>query len=904
MSCLVDTPGADGLNSVASRAPSLGTVSSEFVGSAVRKGVSFVEERAKRDSEYSEHERGDGVVAPTAGGAPTTLGRSEDAFVSARAAPAGAEQAGESVGHPKEAMAQEAEKKGTCATEKFDGRGGAASRLQVPPSQEELRAAAAARGKPPIEEESDTEPDAEAWPKGSGLVGRGPMLEVGSGPKRRPLQDGGGLCSPGRWPPRHRPRAEHPVLRDLRAAILRAIQRLPSFTGIDNRELYMRMAAGKLAEEPWPEELTDSLRSYVEKRFQEQGEGDSGLPRPGDRKQQIRTRLVQALLRVSGDPDAAGMDALSVGVPIGVGVRLPRTPALYARKRRWRLPQQYATDAWEQPTTLDCWRDNYKSTFPHVDEIARQLDELAANDQTWILTENQVKQKWPGACIASLGALEKVEADGTVKVRLLFDGTTEVGINERIRVRDQDRGPGAPDIKRVQRAQAEEKFPTWGITIDIKDAHRTIQVREQDWRYQLCRASPAHPIHAHKCGVFGIASISYWWSRAASALLRLVYYLADEDMAPWVLLVADDYKVESTGKEPHVTILFVLILFRLLGAPVQWRKLKGGRELNWVGYNLLLSSHQLGLSQARADWVVAWCDRLVRDRAARIGELREGLGRLAFVAGALLYERPFLSPLFSFLSWYPDSALKPLPVYVLLVLKHLGERIKRRRHYPSAVKRSALKLGPRVDAKAEGSQIGVGGWLPQLGAGGEIDKSASRWFSLELDRESAPWAYLRDGQPFRVIAALEAYGVLIAAKVFLQEIPEQADVLLMPTQFTDNQGNSSALTRLTSTKYPLCCVAMELSATLESRGVQLELEWTPRDWNSEADALSNGDTTGFLPENRVDVDPRTLRWEVMDELMRHGANFTKDYQRLAARPRIPAAAKKRRQQRLRAREPW
>ncbi len=45
---------------------------------------------------------------------------------------------------------------------------------------------------------------------------------------------------------------------------------------------------------------------------------------------------------------------------------------------------------------------------------------------------------------------------------------------------------------------------------------------------------------------------------------------------------------------------------------------------------------------------------------------------------------------------------------------------------------------------------------------GKLDKGASRWFSVELTKDKAPWAYERDGQPFRVIAALEAIASLVS----------------------------------------------------------------------------------------------------------------------------------------------
>ncbi len=74
--------------------------------------------------------------------------------------------------------------------------------------------------------------------------------------------------------------------------------------------------------------------------------------------------------------------------------------------------------------------------------------------------------------------------------------------------------------------------------------------------------------------------------------------------------------------------------------------------------------------------------------------MRESLGRLAFVAEALEYERPFLAPLYTFLGVQPGNPLRALPVYVLLALVFIASRVERRRHCPSAVRRSCVQLGP------------------------------------------------------------------------------------------------------------------------------------------------------------------------------------------------------------------
>ena len=125
---------------------------------------------------------------------------------------------------------------------------------------------------------------------------------------------------------------------------------------------------------------------------------------------------------------------------------------------------------------------------------------------------------------------------------------------------------------------------------------------------------------------------------------------------------------------------------------------------------------------------------------------------------------------------------------------------------------------------------------------------------------------------------------------------------------TDNRGNSFALTRLMSTKYPLCLLVMELAVALEDRGLSLSAEWAPREWNSEADALTNSRFEGFTPELRVPFNMRTFPWKVLGGLLEDGRAFYRDAQaaRGAARLRAATAPAKRRGKRptLKETDPW
>ena len=128
------------------------------------------------------------------------------------------------------------------------------------------------------------------------------------------------------------------------------------------------------------------------------------------------------------------------------------------------------------------------------------------------------------------------------------------------------------------------------------------------------------------------------------------------------------------------------------------------------------------------------------------------------------------------------------------------------------------------------------------------------------------------------------------------------------TGLTDSQVASAVVTRGMTTTFPLCAIAMELSAQLEARGAELFLEWIPRGSNKEADALADGRFEGFDENLRVQAEVSKVRWFVLGGLLRAGAAFQKEAAALAGRRggtgtgalRGPC----RKVRKLQEREPW
>ena len=181
------------------------------------------------------------------------------------------------------------------------------------------------------------------------------------------------------------------------------------------------------------------------------------------------------------------------------------------------------------------------------------------------------------------------------------------------------------------------------------------------------------------------------------------------------------------------------------------------------------------------------------------------------------------------------------------------------------------EVAPRVDAQASGGRTRIGGWYPVLGEDGQPDPKRSPWFSLEIRHDQFPWVSEKGGKPSLIIATLEALAVLMALKVFYGEGTRQrrTKVLVMPT-WTDNRGNGAALNKLTTARYPASAVLMEMASCMKALSLKVQVEWTPRSGNQDADELANGVTSRFSENLRVDVRPESLEWQLLPEALRLG----------------------------------
>ena len=190
--------------------------------------------------------------------------------------------------------------------------------------------------------------------------------------------------------------------------------------------------------------------------------------------QPIDVLLLGAGLRAVGDPDAEIMALYAIGVPLGLNVELPRTPAVFTPKTKWSLREQQAWGGEFDKAAhyKGATRANYASVVGHAEAVERVLRGQEAAGWVLVMSEADARARYGDRLtIASVAALEKGLTDDAIMiarvVRVLHDRTHGVNVNRYILVRDGGVSPTAIDLKTTMRLQAATGLPHCGLTVDV-----------------------------------------------------------------------------------------------------------------------------------------------------------------------------------------------------------------------------------------------------------------------------------------------------------------------------------------------------------------------------------------------------------------------------------------------------
>ena len=524
-------------------------------------------------------------------------------------------------------------------------------------------------------------------------------------------------------------------------------------------------------------------------------------------------------------------------------------------------------------------------TYPRSEMVQQQfLAEAERGAMAEMSLESAKATFGRDLAVASLDAIEK--KDGSYR---------GVGVNARIKVRDQIRSPSAGDVQALLRELPGVFF---GLTGDVKRAHRLVKIAMRDWGAQACRTGVlnADRVWVNKVGTFGISSAAYHWARLMAGLGRSVYYLLGRaELA--LLIYVDDLLWLIRDKQALELIPLVISYLVVLGLPFAWKKFGGVSVLSWVGFEICLQSAKIGLSEQRARWLCRWLDDSVSTGWARIADVSAVLGRLSFGLTALGHFRPFLRPVYAWVASMDTGRVYLLPKAIILIFKFLAKALQGEGRLVSVSRHvTTPKELFRTDARAEGEEIWIGGWALD-----DADTRRCRWFSERLSHSNAPWLYAA-GEAYRQIAALELVATLAAVVVF--GIPKGTTGTFRCSAATDNQGNSRVVARLLTTKFPLNAFLMELAAQLQCRGAELDLYWLPRLQNIEADELTNSICHRFAEGNRLRFQLAEFKGLVLGSMLEEGMSLYQDIATCRAAKKARQSSKLPKSQALHARDPW
>ena len=97
--------------------------------------------------------------------------------------------------------------------------------------------------------------------------------------------------------------------------------------------------------------------------------GYPGEKQAGDVEQEIDMRLLQAFLFIADDPEAPALDCYASGVVLGHNLCMPRTPAVFEAKKKWRLGYEAPDNHSEE------WVKNYKTAEENMKAVKEKVTE-------------------------------------------------------------------------------------------------------------------------------------------------------------------------------------------------------------------------------------------------------------------------------------------------------------------------------------------------------------------------------------------------------------------------------------------------------------------------------------------------------------------------------------------------
>ena len=161
--------------------------------------------------------------------------------------------------------------------------------------------------------------------------------------------------------------------------------------------------------------------------------------------------------------------------------------------------------------------------------------------------------------------------------RLVLDSTI-CGMNGRCHLPEKQRLPNFRHVSFFLSTCPPIQEEWQGASIDIKAAHKRMLIREEE-RGALLFQFENRPTHTEQ------HKTSAWhWGRVSGAILRLVHRLLYFRHAAWVYV--DDFFFLFPNSTANIQFTLAVILLRVIGAPLSWKKLEFDSFIEWPKFKL------------------------------------------------------------------------------------------------------------------------------------------------------------------------------------------------------------------------------------------------------------------------------------------------------------------------------
>ena len=706
--------------------------------------------------------------------------------------------------------------------------------------------------------------------------------KVQLGHKSRPLRDGGGKTSNGRFAPGDRPA---PKLREI-CKILESValdpvdpskpegpsvlEQIQKSIGTGNKSCPIPAATlGKARYMVAAQLLTWSPGvKQIHRDFLNWSKRHEGQP--------FYLHLLHMLAVHCEDLDADYPLQLQEGVNLGVDAPLLPDPGVWPTKE----------ELGEMPKDLDPCPPQAEVNYPSAAKFEDNIEATFKEEKDLGMVQGPFTPaqaaEFCGCDISELiiGALAAIDEGD--KIRTIFDAsitwvndwirlnsfhkTTAPGLHDLLwaRMRCQQRGPsvasgtdrGSPKAARYTLFKS-----------DISKAHRRIKIRKADWKYMI--AEIKGQLWVNMVGTYGVASAQYYWGRMASLITRLLYNLSEHLL--WILVFVDDYIVLTReGKGAMMSTVFLLFM-GVIGCPISWHKNALSADNLWVGYAVDINANTAWLPDSKKEDFGIILDEIMKGNTMTVKNVDSALGKFQWACKAFPWATPFLTPMYAWAKAIQSrTSAKPgkLVRYLASMVSSLIQGTPKPIFLPHSVE---VAYGAS-DAGASDTRACIGGWFSDQPNPVQQDVW---WFVYELDSDKAPWAFNKIS-PKRKIAALELLGSVILARLMSLKFGTRAAEVTL-TMKTDNQGNAYAWAKRSARKWPNCALMMELSAIQLMAGVRTSMAHVKRDQNIWADDLTNLKLQGFNPDKQMFKDFSSLpKWLVFGDLLRLEAQMDEE----------------------------